>query len=786
MRYLVLKSKDEHVFDEVRLNGVEPTMEREDPEVLVVELPEDDQDANLKIGSEEQGYQLLRAELIDRYAAPTPAAAQPLQISAIGIPQPSTTVRYMPRQSTFIPRIGPDDVKPLDDPFVAGTPDGTGMPINYVDGKTTEIYLVPDKPLGADEYAFGQLRQLDTHWEPLGWALDEWINTTSLAPFEDTVESDLNVASSRGREEVAGAEESDDVRERAAGITSATEAMQLATTAEQSSRDWRATIGGPPEAASTQPLAALARQFIGNVQVNFGRTRTASSGALDADLSNQVISHLEQATTKDRLTSNRALESTVNAWAESRRLRALRNLGPGQSVNLALFSVVRQWLVSAVEESRTRVVFIRAYQIEKAFEYRDLFEHRAVLSDGLLDPKLRDGLEKAAEAYEPSPPPAVDQETEPGATAERVAGKLVITDPAEGHGSTIRMSAVFESDGHERSFSTDVEASQRGTFDFEIALEDQPLSHLTGWVFEFVNPGRLDLDATAVFTPADLEIYIAGNQTVNVEIPGSINLASDKPETYPRGFSLDSAESPDHDTPPKVRRILDHLNANRPYYRLLIDYYTDPVTRFVRLAERQLQPPEMPADLEPVGVAGAHLAFALNESTPPPPNEKQLPVRTLLSTPAGGTFVEVLQGSNEIDPAPETKGWPTVALPEKSTLPWPTPIELTAVDGAKQENSQAAAQSSASAAEQENSGAESQATAAQATTQSQLLTKIPEIMKALGALHSALKALPQTAEGDAEDTQDPVETQKTGGGAADAQDGAETQTGGSGAAKAQD
>jgi hypothetical protein len=281
MLYLVLKSKDESLLDEVRLNGLEPPVERPDPHVLVVELTEDDEDAVLEIGSEEHGHR-LGAELIERFAALTVAEAVPLELASSGF--------YSPQQSTFVPRIGWRDVKPLDDPVIAGTPDGAGMPMNYVGERRTATYLFTDKPLGGDEYYFGHIRQFDTHWEPLGWALDQWIETISLAPFEDTVQSGINVASRGDREDTAGAKESDEVLQQTATTSSASEEMRTATSASSTSRGWAASVGGPPEAAST--LAALARQLIGSYQVNFGSARTAASGELDADLRHDVISHL--------------------------------------------------------------------------------------------------------------------------------------------------------------------------------------------------------------------------------------------------------------------------------------------------------------------------------------------------------------------------------------------------------------------------------------------------------------------------------------------------------------
>ena len=156
------------------------------------------------------------------------------------------------------------------------------------------------------------------------------------------------------------------------------------------------------------------------------------------------------------------------------------------------------------------------------------------------------------------------------------------------------------------------------------------------------------------------------------------------------GFTLTEPERPEQERPPKdVARILAHFEANRPYYRLLIDLSMDPVTRFARLMERRPQPP-IPVDLQPVGVAGMHLAFLMeHESTSP--GDDELPISTVLSTPAGGTFVEVLEGATTITPAEKTTEWPRVALLDKYSMPWPTPIELPTVAGAGAADSKEAA-----------------------------------------------------------------------------------------------
>jgi hypothetical protein len=453
----------------------------------------------------------------------------------------------------------------------------------------------------------------------------------------------------------------------------------------------------------------------------------ALHGGLDADLRNDVISRLEQATTTQRVASNESLARTANAWGEARRLRALRNLGVGRSENLALFSVVRQWLVSTVETPAKSIVLIKAYELDKPFEHGDLFVHRQVLQDGLLEPELTDALDHAAAEFEPLADHAPAIESPPSDVVDRAKGKLVVNDPARGRGSVIKISALFEHTGVQRPFSTTVEASEQDqTVEFEIPIESQPLSQLAGWTFEFINPGHFNWDVNAAVTPVEVEL-IAGEKPAKAAIPGPIALWPGAAKTFPSGLTTPNPPAPQPPAIDKqsndVRRILAHLNANRAYYRLLIDLCMDPVSRFMHLLERQPRPP-MPADLQPVGVAGAHLAFLTDEPSRSPADNK-LPILTVLSTPAGGTYLEVLEGRTQVALATQTENWPKVALPQNSTLPWPPAMEMPSVEGAPTETSKDAPK----------------LPEAPSKPEAALPDKIADVVKSIETLQSVVKAL---------------------------------------------
>ena len=91
-----------------------------------------------------------------------------------------------------------------------------------------------------------------------------------LGPFEDTVESGVNVASSGSRATDERSELSDDVRAVTDSNVTASEAVRSAMEGSVSSRGWSASLGGPPTAATTIPLLKFARELFGTYQFDFG------------------------------------------------------------------------------------------------------------------------------------------------------------------------------------------------------------------------------------------------------------------------------------------------------------------------------------------------------------------------------------------------------------------------------------------------------------------------------------------------------------------------------------
>ncbi len=711
MRYIALAWQP----DSVRVGEREATVRLED-EVLIVELQDGDEEETLALTSAGSTVYLAPPDL-DRWAAESVAAASPLARSDV----------TRERASSFITRVNEDHVVGLPAGVaIAGRP-GEAPPINYVGHKSTARYLSMNHPPGDEAYSHGHLREFETYWEPLGWALDEWIDTLSMAPFEDTVHSGIDVSSGGTRHTAAGSGSRDEARAEVTSSSAADEELHTAISAEVRTRGWSASLSKPTLGAPANPLLALLGSLTGAAELGYESAGTTMSGAVGAGLRNQVVSRLEQATGRERDTNNRSLANEVNAWREQRRLRAIRNLGEGRTQNLALYSIARQWKVTTVEAPARPVVLIRAHDLERPFTAADVFVHREALDRGLLDRELAGALTRSAATLE------LDEgELDPPAsasaapmTATRAVGRLAVGDPGRGRGSVIKVSALIETDDGDQEITVDVNASREATVDFELSL-DADLSRFGGWRFEFVNP-RLKWDRRASITPFDVRIECDEDEPLAVDLPGPIVLSPGVPKAFGRGFDTPRMDVPDPAVKAQrsreLRRVLTHLEANRAYYRLLIDLLADPVIRFARLLQRRPRPP-MPADMQPVGIAGNHLAF-LVEGPGTSKGDDERPDVRVLSTAAGGTFVEVIEGKTAIARGDETEDLPKVALEPNATLPWPSPIDLPEVeDGAAPTEPDAA-----------------QAPEAPAPPTAQLVTQLTEVMKGLDTLKAAVDAL---------------------------------------------
>ncbi|HEY0519371.1 MAG TPA: hypothetical protein VGC84_07740 [Ilumatobacteraceae bacterium] len=690
--------------------------------------------ARLRIGDQDHD---LRSGVFANFLAPDPTEAAPLSLIA----QPSTD---QPFQSTFQTRIRPADATARAMLPIGGTPCDQNIPVNAVASKEVNNFLDPSGNLHAStKTATGFLREYETYWEPLGWAMDEWIDTLSLAPFEDTVVSTVDISSD-------GSAESDattTAKDRSAGATSSEGSVKEKTGIEASSaasgRGFHAGIGTPsPGTAplSINSLASLAQFVTGAAQVGYSSSTISGANGARGDVQREVANRIEQSASIERLQNAAALARSVGKLRESRQLRALRNLAGGSAVNLALFSVVKQWLVTTVEARTRPVLFVRVNKVDVPFEARDVFLHRDVLLAVLRDSTLDESVAECATTYVPHAG-TTETHSEDGAPAEgedwlataqlvKVVGNAVVTDPAKGRGSHVLVRAVFRDPvtGRDDALTKIVDATERGqpvAFELEI---DRPLERLVGWSFEYDNPGATwhkHAELSSVRLVAHIESASTGEtkrRELAVDLPSTVAMLVDEPRRFVRSIPVYRRSTGHHEYHPADRaRLLEHLNANRAYYRLAIDLQRDPATRFVELSKRLGEGP-FPADMRPVGVAGVHLAF-LFEGPSTSSGDAPAPITRLVSTPAGGTFMQVAEGCNHVAAATGGPGWPSVVVGENGSITWPAPVQLTAPASTSQTLPDAAPK----APETVDTGP------------SELLAKLETALKSIDTLNAALK-----------------------------------------------
>jgi hypothetical protein len=654
-------------------------------------LPEEETTSNILLRVGERDYR-LEPGVLERLSAPDVGNAIPLMV----VTQPASD---RPSQSFFQTRIQPKDLKPIEVPLVAGNPGDDLIPTNSVATKETRNYLEPSVELRAvADWVPGLLYELDTFWEPLGWALDEWIDTISLAPYEDTMHSSADLSTDASARSGSSTVAVDQGTTRTEDEATVEEETEISTNVSAAGRGFQAGVGGTSSGNTTitiDPIASLTRAVTGAVQLGYSSNSFSSSSLGHGDLKREVSNRLEQSTNLDRLQNERAVAGAVGRLRESRRLQAMRNLAGGRALNLAVFSVTRQWLVSTVQARVRPIVFIRAQDLDVPFTPEDVFVHRAALMQALHESWVKEAVERVAKQYVPSPRSymSVDgsltddeaRESNAEIMVNAFHGGFTIDDPGKGEKSVVRVRALFRNarGGDDEHFDYEVEASREGEVVEFSTNVDRPLRLLTGWSFEFINPG-VRLDRHARLTSVHVELHTSlfeGDpppSPIQVSLPERIDLPANYARTFARSVRTDYAQAPErYYQSAEVARLLRYLNANLAHYRLAIDLQRDPASRFAELSKRP-GGNNLPVDMRPVGVAGTHLAFLSDHPTTSPGDDPE-PVRQLLSTPAGGTFMEVLAGHTEISVPDDKPGWPAVIIGEKASLTWPTPVQLPPV-----------------------------------------------------------------------------------------------------------
>lgn len=586
----------------------------------------------------------------------------------------------------------------------------TDIPMNRTLSRFTARYFQVESgsllsaPTGG--WVPGNTLEYDVSFEPAGWALDDWISTTALAPHEDRVHSDSTV-------DLSSATEQDErLRERAAqvqvddGIATTRERLTTRADASSSARGFDLGLGGTHDNSTTtnliNPVKAITEAVTGALQVGVNWSSGTNRAEQQSALQRSVTEHFRRDTSQFRDGRATAAARTLAAVDDHRSLAAIRNL-IDRELNLATYSVVKQWRVAAVVSDCKPVVFVPIDKVDVDFTVDDVFVHRTALQFALalLDESLAPTIDRVVESYNPdeaiitipapSPAPA-----DGGRTIVRITGEATFSDPAEGPYAEVHIHASFRIEGDEYEWlGQEVDAfDTSSTASIDIAV-NRRLSRYGGARVVFRNRRRPWSDQGAVVRTLQLLAELDDGTTVRLHEGSNIQVRLGAQTYLPpdvRGGSTSHTPPSDSATSADANRLLRHLNRRRSYYRLAIDLQQDSATRFERLRARHSggtngrTTPEAvtPVDFDPVGVVGGYLAFLTASSVLSFAERVERGVDGdvqlfLVSTPSGGTFTEVILGETATPPSPkaDVPRIPTGAADAPATYPWPERVAPT-------------------------------------------------------------------------------------------------------------
>lgn len=543
--------------------------------------------------------------------------------------------------------------------------------------------------------------------EPVGWAADDWIDTRVLGPYADSALADSTVETAASRSQGEAISEIRDDLQAQTGDTRTAEATAEQTGATVTGKAVNAGLGGTSKQSSTtsftDPVRSLVEALTGTVQLG----ASWSNGTSEAEKQSAVQRVLSDRFDRDlgfrRDGSASSGVQTTGTVRDTRSLVALRNLSE-KSLNLATFSVARQWRVATVVADCRPVVLIPIDRVAVDFTPDEVFLHRLALVAELLDPELTASLDQVVASYGSVPTASQPSDLEDQRVVQRIVGKVHFSDPAKGSGSFVEIAARF-SDGQVDDWPAQQlqETSVSRTYDVSIQV-DRPLRLYRGARLTFVNPGFVD-DEWAVIESLHLNAVLADGSYLPLHDERELRLHVKEPVLLPpppvgapSGPSTPGPAAPDETA---VTRLLAHLNQNRAYYRLAIDLRLDSATRFQKLAERvRAEVPAMKADdgkpehraaraealkkvlpvaFEPLGVVAGHIAFAtapdnLSEEERKAAGVGGAPSLMLTSTASSGVFCETVLGKGGVGAAaspPEPPKLPSGPKESNVTYPWP-------------------------------------------------------------------------------------------------------------------
>lgn len=556
-------------------------------------------------------------------------------------------------------------------------PEPAVVPFGRVRRRHTALHLRAERELvvGSTDVC-GELIEIEVVWEPLGWVVEDWIDTIAVAPSEHSALSDTDIAGSALTVDEASDRLNTRIDSGERTGASTRDVMRLATNVLTSGRSVKAGLNADRGPTGVDPVASLAQAVTGTLQLGYSTATTSGKGRYSGEIRNELETAIQRVTTQLRSSESRIMSDAAGRLVDHRRLRVIRNPSTAQALNLAVFSLARQWRVTTKESRRARVVFVPVEELRKPFTVEEVFRYRTVLSGVLLDPELGDALENSARSYRRPPGGRPRQ-------LDHIECRIAFSDaPMRGSYVSVTLEAHRAQESVYRINARVPPARPGEVRRFRIGSRGYREAEITGVVLTMhANANGFDRRAEV----SDLQLFAVYDDETRhpvLDLEERFELLAGSEQVVPLRWQTAGPVDPEAE----LARLLDHLDTYRHYYRLAIDLQRDAVSRFVALRERSSDGQVLPTDMNPVGIAGAHIAFLCADRVDETDQADQTdeadrtgrtdgpePQGMMVTTPTDGVLVEAVPSAGKAVVDSET--WRPTELPTSdSRFAWPPPV----------------------------------------------------------------------------------------------------------------
>ncbi|HWJ96834.1 MAG TPA: hypothetical protein VNQ33_01675 [Acidimicrobiales bacterium] len=623
----------------------------EGPPIVMVDLPVD------------TNFDELRALVT------LPDEAEPTEFNVDRVVQPGSAVPriVISRQTASDPEV--TELLEHDPEKLGGEPTELSLPVNPFRPRQVFRYFQISPGLRASEWGSGEAKDYEMSWRSLGWALDDWVSTRSLDPMQTMATAHASISQDSTITQSGGTSNREGVGSERQSFDGSDQRLDATTEMSGSTRSMgvgaNLSVNVAPLAAG--PAGALGKTIGGAVQAGVGVASSEGKTTSSATIGKRIVSAVQDAAQRQRVVESESGRQAHHGLADDRILTASSNPNPSTE-NVCRYSIVHQW---RVKTRRVRVVPIKLVPIQgltEKFDLETVVANRAILLEHLLDERyaaLLSTVEIADGQRAPDPPSPHP--------IKSISFDIEFSDPPRAKDGTFKLQ-IHHSGGPplEASLKGKVERGEHWTGHL-LPPNGATLTVSTLQKLEFVfsNPGLITVD-TAVTIARGLITWRATGEDADRTLAhlGQTRVPHDEHRWITITPVVPGMVEPG--LPRDVSALLAHLNANLAHYRTEIDLARHPVERFVSLGDKA----EELADMEPIGVVGAHLAFEA-PATGTSPGDSEEPVVDVVSIATGATWEEAISGKSKIRERALTARWTNLPAADTKAVAWPPVGGLT-------------------------------------------------------------------------------------------------------------